>query len=76
MKPITLQEAKNLEHGNIIYAIDYFNADETHQRFRVNGKPKTWVRNPNKVKVPLKRGLHEFLYLTESNLEEFSLTEE
>ena len=71
---VTLNEAKNLRYGQIIYAINDFNADKTPMRFRVNGKVKTWKRDANRVSVPLKRGLYGYGYLTEYNLEEFSLT--
>jgi len=73
---MTLDEAKNLKLGQVIYSRLWTNADGSPQRWRVNGKVKTWVRSPERVKVPLKRGLYEFSYLTETYLENFDLTEE
>lgn len=40
---------------------------------RVSGEPKTWKRSPEKVQVPVKHGLYEHGYITESNLEYFHL---
>jgi len=76
MQAITLSEAKKLTIGTMLYAINYTNADGTPQRWKVNGKVKTWKRSPERVQVPLKRGLYEYGYITEDNLSEFSLTED
>jgi hypothetical protein len=72
---ITLEQAKALKPGDILYVRHYVNSDGTPQRFRVNGKPKTWKRNPERVWVPLKRGLYQFEVLTETDLDTFSLEE-
>ena len=70
---ITLEQAKQLTYGAILYHVTYKNSDGTPQRWRINGKPKTWVRQPNRVRVPLKHGLYDYDYLTERNLELVSL---
>lgn len=75
MKPITLEEAKNLHIGQIVYHRHNKNADCTPQRWKVNGQVKIWKRNPKRVKVPLKHGLFIFGYLTEDVLSVISLTE-
>ncbi len=75
MKPITLEEAKKLTIGQIVYHRHNENADGTPQRWKVNGQVKTWKRNPNRVKVPLKHGLYLFRYLTKDDLSLVSLTE-
>lgn len=72
---ITLQEAKNLKHGDILYHTNNKNADGSKQRWRVNGKVKIWKRNPEKVKVPLKYGMYRYDYLTERELNLVSLSE-
>lgn len=72
---IQLWQAKNLKVGDVVYPIGYYNRDGTAQRFTVQGKPKTWKRNSERVEVTLKRGLKEFVLLTELCLDEFSLTE-
>lgn len=75
MKPITLEEAKQLKLGTTLYHVAFVNKDGSPQRWRVNGKPKIWKRNPDKVQVPIKHGLRDFGYLTEKYLDCVSLTE-
>ena len=71
---ITLEEAKNLKHGQILYHTINKNSDGTPQRWRVNGKPKTWKRSPERVQVPVKYGLKYCDYLTERTLGLVNLT--
>ena len=70
---ITLEQAKELKYGVTVHHISATNADGTPQRFRVSGKPKVWKTRPNEVKVPVKRGMYEYGYLTEHNIHEFNL---
>ena len=72
---ITLEQAKNLKHGDILYHIVNLNADNSPQRWKVNGKVKTWKRSPERVKVPLKYGLYQYDYLTEKDLDLVCLDE-
>ena len=73
---IDLETAKTLTHGTIIYDRFYTNADGSPARWRINGKVKTWKRSPHRVEIPIKRGLYEYGYLTETNLDQFTLTED
>lgn len=73
--PITLEQAKKLKHGQTLYTPGFYNADGTAQRWRVSGAVKTWVKSPNKVRVPIKHGMYENWYLDETNLHGFTLTE-
>ena len=75
VEAIKLWQAKNLKCGEVVYAIGYYNSDGTAQRFKVQGKPKTWKRNNERVEVTLKRGLKEIVLLTELCLNEFSIEE-
>jgi hypothetical protein len=75
MKALTLEQAKALKHGQILYHTVNCNTDGTAQRWRVNGKVKTWKRNPNRIKVPVKNGLRNCNYLTEDDLWLVSFTE-
>ena len=74
---ITIDQAKNLMVGEIIYHLSPIrkNADGSMQRWKVNGQVKTWKRNLNRIQVPLKHGLYTYGYLTEENLSEFTLYE-
>jgi hypothetical protein len=75
VEALTLWQAKSLYSGQTVYAIGYYNRDGTAQRFSVQGKPKLWKRNAERVEVTLKRGLKEYVTLTEHCLDEFSLEE-
>ena len=70
---ILLEEAKKLKRGTILYSNVEQNSDGTPASWRVNGKPITWRRAPERVIVPIRRGLYEFGYLTEDNLDLFDL---
>ena len=70
---ITLQQAKNLKHGDILHHTVNKNSDGTPQRWRVNGMVKRWKRSPDRIQVPLKYGLYRYDYLTENDLDLVSL---
>jgi hypothetical protein len=72
---MTLEEAKSLKYGDIIYSVCDKNADGTAVRFKVNGKPKIWKRSPDRVCVPLKHGLYNFGYMFEYDLKFYTLKE-
>lgn len=72
---ITLSQAKALRPGQILYHKTNRNADGSPQRWKVNGKPKTWKRDLGRVEVPLKFGLYGYDKLTENELHLVSLTE-
>jgi hypothetical protein len=72
---ISLRQAKRLQLGDILYAVNATNADGTPLRWRVNGRVKTWKRRPDKVRVPIKHGLYSYDYLTENRLDLVSSTE-
>lgn len=74
MKTLTLKQAKNLKHGDTLYHLINNNSDGTPQRWRVNGKPKTWKKDESKVRVPVKNGLKHFGTLDEDCLDLVTLT--
>lgn len=73
--PITLAQAKKLKNNQVVYTPGFYNADGTAQRWKVSGMPKTWVKSPEKVQVPIKHGMYEHMYITEENLYGFTLKE-
>jgi hypothetical protein len=75
MEPITLEQAKRLTHGTILYHRNNKTAKGAPQKWRVSGNPQTWKRSPEKVSVPIKNGLYSYSHLTENNLYYFSLNE-
>ena len=66
---ITLQEAKNLYVGQVLHHDTMNNADGSPLRVRVNGEVKTWKRNSERIRVPLKHGLYEYGELTNGTYE-------
>lgn len=66
---MTLKEAKELRVGDILLHRINRNADGSAQRWKVNGKPKTWKRDKGRVRVPIKHGMWDYDYLTEKELE-------
>jgi hypothetical protein len=73
---ITLEQAKKLRNGDMLYHTVNRSADGTPQRWRVNGIPKVWKRSPERVQVSIKHGLYTFDYLTEGYLHMVSLSEQ
>jgi len=73
---ITLNQAKNLRYGTILYHVINRNADGSPQRWRVNGAVRTWKRSPNRVRIPVKYGLYTYDYVTEMDLYLVCLSEE
>jgi hypothetical protein len=69
---ITKQTAMNLGIGKELYHISNKNADGTPQRWRVNGKCKTWKTRVNDFSVPVKHGLCSYSYLTDLNNHEMT----
>jgi len=72
---VSLAEAKRLRYNQVLYHRRWRNADGSAQRWVVKGKPKTWKTRPKEVRVPIKRGMFEYGYLTQDNLKDFSLKE-
>jgi len=68
---ITLKQAKNLTSNDTVYHDTATNADgKTPMAFRVVGAVKTWKTMPNRIRVPLKRGLYETGYLVNETFED------
>jgi len=63
---ITKEQAVELKHGEILHS-DWTNADGTCERWRVNGKIKTWKKSVKRFSVPLKHGLHDYGFLDEDS---------
>jgi hypothetical protein len=66
--PLTLDQAKGLEYRDELYSFDYMDSTGYPSRVRVNGRPLTWKRSPERVKVPWKYGLYEYGYIEEYHL--------
>lgn len=73
---LTLEQAKNLQPGQELWANFSFNKRGIPRKVKVNGKVRTWKRNPERVQIPYKYGLYEYGYITERDLPDFCLTPE
>lgn len=71
---MTLRQANRLKYRQVVYTTDQ-NADGSPCRWRVDGAVKTWKRSPDRVRVPMKRGMYEHTYLDENNVQDFYWTE-
>lgn len=71
--PLSLDEAKRLGQGKVVFARFASNADGSPQRWRVTSV-NTWKRSPERVEVRLKRGQYQYARLSECNLSEVSAT--
>ncbi len=78
---ITKEQALALKPGTVIYLTSFFttgskivNLDKV-TKWRINGQAKVWKTKPDQFQIPLKHGLYDFGYLTESNAALFSLEE-
>ena len=69
---MTIQQAKNLKIGDYVYQ-DW--NEKKVIKWKINGQVKTWKRDSNRIRVPLKYGLYTYGYLTEKNLLIFRTTE-
>ena len=73
---ITIEQAKKLKYGDILYHSFLKNGDGSPQRCKVNGRVKTWKRDPDRIYIPLKRGMHEYGHAEKIDLKFLCLTEE
>ena len=67
-KPLTLEDAKRLRVGQALYHLSNRNADGTPQKWRVNAKVRTWMRQPEKIRINVKSGNALNDVLTEDTL--------
>jgi len=63
-RTMALEEAKLLGYGDMIWFID---TKGSARRLKVNGRPKRWVRQPDKIAVPVKYGMYEYDTFTASD---------
>ena len=69
-RPMTFQEARALSYGNHIW---FVGARGDARRVKVNGRPRTWVRSPDRIEIPVKYGMYEFAIFNERDIAEGKL---
>lgn len=62
-----------LRVGTILYHKHLCNADGSPQRFKVNGQCQAFRRNLDNARLPVKRGLYEYGYITTQNVMQFQI---
>lgn len=60
------------QESNTFFHKVEINSDGTPQKWRRNGKTKTWKRKPDAYQIPVKRGLYQFGYITHENIDNFT----
>ncbi len=77
---MTIEQVKKLNYGDIVHygtCMQFIGPrggiTENTNKWRVTGKVKTWKRNVNRVRVPVKHGMYENWYIDEFNCESFHL---
>jgi hypothetical protein len=73
---LTLTQAKALTYRDTVYSLRSYNKQGDPHKVRINGAVKTWKRDPSRVQVPYKHGLYTFGYITDSDLHEWTLSEQ
>lgn len=73
---ITKEQAKMLQHGTILHHVSLKNADGSPVRCRINGKVKTWQRQPDAFRLLVKYGLKDCFYITERNANEWTIAQD
>ena len=62
--------------GQTLYSSIYQKADGPPLRARVNGKLRTWKRQPGYYELPMKYGLRECFYITPESAPYWFVSEE
>jgi len=72
---ISIEEAKQLKPGDILYDIELKNPDGSPQWWRVVSK-KIWKTKPNAIRIEVKNRLNNISSVTEFDLQYFTLEKE
>lgn len=70
---ITIEQAKNLKHRDILYHVSKKDSRGNPVVCRVNGKVKLWKTRPTEFEVPVKYGLYNCFYVTHLNAKDWTL---
>lgn len=64
---ITVQDATNLKHGDILEHVHNKDSRGNPVRARVSGQIKFWKTRPAEFRIPMKYGLYTSFYINEQN---------
>ena len=71
---ITKDIAVGLQHGAILYHVQVKDSRGNPAKCRVNGKCKTWKREPSRFRLPVKHGLSNCFYVEPRNAADWVLS--
>lgn len=70
---ITIQQAVTATYQQEFHHVTIKNRDKTPVRCRVNGQCKTWKTKPGEFRLPVKHGLRQCFYITNSNAVDWTI---
>ncbi len=68
---VSRDDALQATYATTFYHVTLRNADGSAVRARVNGRCKTWKTRPAEFRLPVKYGLRDCFYITETNADEW-----
>ena len=72
---ITVEVAKSLTLGQLLYHKSIRNADGSALRVRVNGQPQTWKTDKERFRIPTKYGIKHYGEIEPHNADEWTTEE-
>lgn len=70
--PVTKEQALTVDR----FHYDPACTPDRTERWRRNGKTKLWKTRPDEFQVPVKFGMYEYSYLTDTNADQFHTEDE
>ena len=70
---LTLVQAQTLRHGQTLAHATLKDSKGNPLIARVSGKVQLWKTRPQAFKLPMKHGLYQSFYITETNANEWSV---
>ena len=70
---LTLADISNISHRSVLKHKVLKNKDGSALRCRINGKIKTWKTRPGEFQVPVKHGLRDCFYITQTTISDWYL---
>lgn len=70
---ITIEQAVAANYSQEFHHVTIKNRDKTPARCRVNGTCKTWKTKPGEFRLPVKHGLSQCFYITNSNAADWTI---
>lgn len=72
---MTVQTARNLKSGTMVYHVTKKNADGSPMRAKVTSV-KAWKTRPDMVELHVKHGMYDYAVFTENDLDQLTTDDE